>query len=178
MISEDNLSEILIYRTYNFTKTENFTNFHSSDSKLFLGSDRFIAKALMACFSRIFYLLFMLFSSGSILCKEKNESDKISRTSAEKKPRQDIHRVSRGIIKRPEKPRISNDRKRVRFADQVLDDTVGAEPLDSKITTKWTKKENRNMQDGKFKSNDSNTVVPYMKLFGLLPLVFIVFYLH
>lgn len=133
--------------------------------------------------TKVFNILLILFFSKSILCKEKNESiNTISHSDVEKLSLPDINRISRGIIKRPEKPRVSNDRKRVTFADQVLDDTVGAEPLDTKITAKNRKNGGAQklsaQDDGKFKSNSSNTIVPYMSFLGLLPLLFMFFYLH
>lgn len=137
----------------------------------------------MTCLKRIFYLIFIVFLSKSCLCKSKNESNnKVSLKNEESSPRADSSRVSRGIIKGPEKPRTSNDRKRVTFADQILDDSIGAEPLDSNVTTKKSKKRVRNLstnkRDKKSNPNFSAMVLPHIQLFGLIQLVFLYFYLH
>ena len=82
-----------------------------------------------------------------------------------------INRTSLGIIKESETPRISTDRKRVTFADQVLDDTVGLEPLDSNNINIEKSKDNIMKMNSSSESGKS----AQMSIFLLV--IFVTFYL-
>lgn len=88
-------------------------------------------------FSKMFLsLVFFIIFSSIISCNKLNKDSeaKIVRTSAQSIPSdKEIEKkpvpVTGSIIKKPKTQRSS---KRVKFADQVLDDSIGTEPLDSK----------------------------------------------
>lgn len=128
--------------------------------------------------TEIFSLFLILFFPKWILCKGSRksgnhkglhgDSDKLAASNGEE-------RTYRGILKTSEKRETSNVRKRVRFSDQVLDDKIGTEPLDSKVEAKNPKKRIRKSSSAN-QSSFYNVTVPFsIKSLTLLSLFYLLF---
>ena len=71
------------------------------------------------------------------------------------------------VIKKPEKPKDKGEKKHVTFADQVLDDTIGTEPLSAKPSDRKCTKGNLKKSSAVVKKNESfkNHSIPLIWLF-------------
>jgi hypothetical protein len=76
-------------------------------------------------------VLFVLLYLKPINCKNAKKSPVIS-TQASSFDKGVVESNTRSIIKNPKKRRNPIGSKHVKFADQVLDDSIGFEPLDPK----------------------------------------------
>ena len=123
-------------------------------------------------FSKPFLHLVLLIIFSTITCciKLNNYSRvKIVRTSTQSIPSdKDIDKepapVTRSIIK---KPKNQSSSKRVKFADQVLDDSIGAEPLDSKDVEIKSKGKELKQKPNIAKKNDASNFKSSLALISI-----------
>ena len=118
----------------------------------------------------LYLVLLIIFSTITSCIKSNNYSRvKIVRTSTQSIPSdKDIDKepapVTRSIIK---KPKNQSSSKRVKFADQVLDDSIGAEPLDSKDVEIKSKGKELKQKPNIAKKNDASNFKSSLALISI-----------